>query len=252
MLNYDDVTDDETTEDNTTNDTATSNAPASQDDNAVFKFSRPAGPCKFCNVPFPPEQGLDPHVHWKACSGRNREALKSAPQVYQEALKFATSEYQKLRAVNDSEDLGKAGRSILWILRGIEVLGENNYLATLEHLDRDILTTGLQNEMLQFMIAVLRDKGDNLGSVLALEEVLWYRGEAGYAAWGGINNVDTLSDWRVYEVELMKNRCGNQGFDDIWKEYANWTRVKADALPGRTELAMAVWVCKLKLAGENT
>lgn len=237
------------TSSNGTNNTSNNSTSYPTYDDVPYPFSRRAAPCKFCNDILSPE--VDPTGHWIVCSRSKRDELRATPDVYQETIDLAQSKSQPLKDAHGAPEIGPLGRAILFVLRGIEALGEDGYLATLEYLNSNVFTSAISNEILQAMVAVLAQKGDEVSSVLALESVLGYHGSAGVAQYGGAtSDIETLSDWRIYEIRFLQNRYGVRNFDFIWQYYStNWARVQHAARPGRTELALAVWLCKLKLAG---
>lgn len=218
---------------------------------AVFQFNRHAGPCKLCNTQLPPSQDFP--IHWQGCSIQNRFTLKATPSIYLQQFNLAESELLNLKRTRDPASVNTEGANILWMLQGIERVGENDYRGFLESLQEGYAEDELKREMIDVMLGNLNRNGNVLSTVMAFEDALHWDSSTGRLRPNDrSSDVGLLPYWKVYEVEFLRARLGaGGGFKEICEEFEGWDKVKRDALPGKGPLAVAVWLFKLKVAGND-
>lgn len=222
-----------------------------QDDDRVFQFSNLSTQCNICFQPLSPEQ--DRPTHWLACSHRQRTHLKLAPTVYQHAQYLAESDFQRLKTLHDATEVAQEAQNILWMLQGMEALGEYDYRGLLESLRETggYADTQLKRSIVDTMTDVMSRNGSILSTILAFEDALHYNGLNGLLRPNDLtSNVMLLPYWKTYEIDFLKARCSvGASLAAVYREYSNLPRVKSDALPGRGPLGVAVWTFKLKKTG---
>ncbi|KAK4494621.1 hypothetical protein PRZ48_013977 [Zasmidium cellare] len=228
------------------------NARTPRADDIVFQFNRQIGPCKLCNTQLPPTQDLP--IHWQGCSTQNRAELKATPSIYLHQMNLAESDFQNLKNTRDPVDVNAEARKVLWMLHGIERVGEVDYRGFLESLrDNGYADSDLKRDIIDIMLGNLNRNGNVLSTVLAIEDALHYNSSSGLLhADDPTMDVKFLPYWKMYEVEFLRDQVhAGKKFGEILGEFVGWDRVKGDALPGRNGLGVAVWLFKVKVAGND-